>query len=415
MSRAALALAVLLLVPASVQAQGTASLYGRSCEAGDLVNCTVMGLIYETGAAGERDRARAAELYQRACDREVIAACRRLELAEEGATAPGPDDELVRVGYIADAYDGSPLGGAIVVIRGIAGIGDHRYIADQAGRVQLDPLPRGHHAVEVRRGGYQLTDGQIPIPWDNDFLILMERSSRQEEVDETVGGIFGQITEEGTDQGIADVDIVVTAGGRVRTLSNGEGRFLLTDLEPGPVVVELQRLGYQPRVVTVNIEAGRTMQIYATMAADPIELEPVEVTVGSPYLERSGFYRRAQGVAGTRFTYRDIARLNAVTVGDVMRRVAGVTVVSSPLGVGSEAISNRRRTGNATGECHLAPYFNGVPTVSFDLEIVPPEEIEALEVYQGASVPIQYLDQIQPIGATCGVVLIWTRDPRRPL
>jgi len=400
----------LLLVPGALHAQGTPSSYRQACEGGELIQCAVLGLIYETGAAGVRDATRALELYERACDLEVLSACKRLELSREGAMAPGPDDELVRVGYVADAYDGAPLGGAIVRVLGAQGVGEFRYVADEAGRIQVARLPRGSHKIQVQRGGYQVTDGNLPVPWDGDFLILMDRVGEDGAVAERVGGIFGQVTEDGSDRAIANVDIKVTAGGETRTISNNQGRFRLGGLEPGPVVVEFTRIGYEPRVATVNVEAGRTVEIYATMASQPVELEPLEVSVGSRYLERSGFYRRAETAAGDRFTHRDIARMNPTTVGDVLRRVPGVQVVSSQIGSSSEVLSSRR---GSSGRCRLMPYYNGTPTVSFQLELMPPEEIEALEVYQGASVPIEYMDSRQLFGERCGVILIWTRDAQR--
>jgi len=410
MSRWILLLAALLLAPGSLRAQGTPASYRRACEGGELIQCAVLGLIYETGAAGVRDASRALELYERACDREVLSACKRLELSREGAMAPGPDDELVRVGYVADAYDGAPLGGAVVRVRGSEGIGEFRYVADEAGRVQVARLPRGSHAIQVQRGGYQVTEGNLPVPWDGDFLILMDRVGEDAAAAERVGGVFGQVTEDGTDRGIANVDIRITAGGETRTLTNNQGRFRLGGLEPGPVVLELTRIGYAPRIVTINVEGGRTVEVYATMASQPIELDPVEVTVSSRYLERSGFYRRAESAAGERFTHRDIERMNPTSVGDILRRVPGVQVVSSQIGNYSEVLSSRR---DGSGRCRLMPYYNGTPTVSFELELMPPEEIEALEVYQGASVPIEYMDQRQLFGPRCGVILIWTRDPQR--
>jgi len=410
MSRGVTLLAALLLAPGALSAQGTPSAYRQACEGGELTECAVLGLIYETGAAGVRDVPRAIELYERACEREVLSACRRLELSREGAMFPGPDDELVRVGYVADAYDGAPLGGAIVRVRGVAGIGELSYVSDEAGRVQVARLPRGRHEIQVQRGGYQVTEGGLPVPWNGDFLILMDRVGEDEAAGDLLGGIFGQVTEDGTDRGIPNVDIKVTAGGETRTVSNNQGRFRLGGLEPGPVVVELTRIGYEPRVTTVTIEAGRTVEIYATMASQPFELEPIQVTVGSRYLERSGFYRRAESASGDRFTYRDIARMNPTSVGDVLRRVPGVQVVSSQIGNYSEVLSSRRAS---SGRCRLMPYYNGTPTVSFELELMPPEEIEALEVYQGASVPIEYMDQRQLFGPRCGVILIWTRDPQR--
>jgi hypothetical protein len=341
----------------------------------------------------------------------VASACTRLRLLEASGQPPQPEDELVRVGYVAAAYDGTPLGGAVVRVRGIPGVGERRYLSDASGRVVLDPLPRGRHLVDVQRGGYVHTEGEIPVPWDGDFLFLLEEV-RDEGDDGSLGRIFGQVVDEGTGVGIPDVDVSVVAGRTVRAISNRTGRFLIDDLSPGPVEVRLERLGYEPRTATLQVRGGRTVEVYASMTVEPIELEPVEVAVASRYLERSGFYQRVRNVSGDHFTYRDIERMSAQLVADVVRRAGGVTVASNQVGWGSEALSNRLAA-SADGRCRLRPYFNGVPTVDFNLELVPPDEIEALEIYQGPNVPIEYFDEMQRAGASCGVVLIWTRDPSR--
>jgi hypothetical protein len=411
---ALLALFALMIHPVGAEAQDTALRQQQACDGGDLVNCSVLGLIYQTGAAGVRDLDRATRLYERACGREVVAACRRLAFLESDVERDTPSDERVRIGYVADAYDGAPLGGAIVRVRGIPGVGERRYVSDVEGRVLLDPLPRGGHDVDVTRGGYARTEGVLPVPWDGDFLILMEEVA--EEVSVSTGSIFGHITTQGTESGISDVDVVVTGSARARAISNRDGRFLLADLPPGRVELRLERLGYEPRSVTVTVRRGRTLELYATMAVEPIDLEPVQVTVASRRLERSGFYARMRSVSGDRFTYREIEEMSPIDVADIVRRVGGVSVIATQIGFGSEAVSNRRRgADDGAGRCRLRPYHDGAPLVDYNLEVVAPDEIEAMEIYQGAEVPVQFLDDRPRSGPSCGVILIWTRDPRRPL
>lgn len=413
MYRALLLLGLLAFTPLGGGAQNPGLQHERACDGGDLVSCSVLGLIYQTGAGGPRDLERATQLYGEACARGVVAACRRLDFLQANDRETSSDDGLARVGYIADAYDGAPIGGAVVRVLGIRGSADRQYLSDAEGRVVLEPLPRGFYGLDVSSGGFARTEGTIPVPWDGDFLVLMEVVG--DDVATSTGGIYGQINVQGTETGVSDVDVTVSGSARARGISNREGRFQLTDLPPGPIELRLERLGYEPRTIEVTIQPGRTLELYATMTVEPVDLAPIEVNVSSRYLQRSGFYRRARFVSGSRFTYREIEGMNAVTVADVVRRVGGVSVVSPEIGFGSEAVSNRRRGVDAgAGRCRLRPYYNGTPTVDFNLELVPPDEIEAMEIYQGASVPVEYLDDTNRSGPSCGVVLLWTRDPRRP-
>ncbi|MDH3422387.1 MAG: carboxypeptidase regulatory-like domain-containing protein, partial [Gemmatimonadota bacterium] len=256
MHRTLLVVIAIAVTHVGAEAQATAARYERTCDGGDLVACTVVGLIYQTGAGGVQDLARATDLYRGSCDRGVMVACTWLEFVEDGGSATATDNERGRVGYVADAYDGTPLRGAIVLVRGVAGVGELRYLTDAVGRVAIDQLPRGRHPIEVRHGGYQRTEGELPVPWQTDFLILVERLVTEE--DSQVGQIFGQVTEEGTTDGIADVDITVRGGSTVRTISNRQGRFQLSGLEPGRVVVEFQRVGFETRRTMLTVQRGRT-------------------------------------------------------------------------------------------------------------------------------------------------------------
>ena len=196
----------------------------------------------------------------------------------------------------------------------------------------------------------------------------------------------------------------------VRTVSDPQGRFTLTGLEPGSMEVRFTRLGFAPRTTSLVVRPGRTVVINGSMSARPIELEPIEVTVGSSYLERSGFYRRARSASGARFTRRDVDVFDPQVVSDLLSRVPGVTVRLGPRGA---EVANRRRINLGDGgSCHLLPYLDGMPMFDWDFDLVLPVDIEGVEVYQGSGAPIEYRNIIEPDGTyPCGVVLIWTRRP----
>src|SRR5262245_23819396 len=105
--------AVALLASERAAAQNVQETYRRGCEGGEVASCTLLGLIYETGAGGQRDLPRAMELYGRACDFGIEVGCTRLALAQ--ATPPPPPDEdgFVRYGQVADSETGAPIPQAV--------------------------------------------------------------------------------------------------------------------------------------------------------------------------------------------------------------------------------------------------------------------------------------------------------------
>jgi hypothetical protein len=218
------------------------------------------------------------------------------------------------------------------------------------------------------------------------------------------GRVVGQVTDGGT-QTISDVDVTVVGQDGVRAISNPQGRFALMNLEPGLVHVRFTRIGYAPRTATLVVQPGRTSQITAAMAPEAIELAPIEVTVRSQFLERSGFYEREQQGLGRHFDREELDRVVVFQISDALQRIPGLRLSDPRNNVGQPqyAINPRVRTA-ANGVCIMELYVDGVRQFDPDLNRYPPDWIEAMEVYTGASAPAQY-SGLNP----CGVVLLWSR------
>jgi hypothetical protein len=400
--RLLLAVALLSVSAPALAAQDLLRTHRRACDGGEIRMCTVLGLIYESGAAGDRDMERAMELYQRACDQEIAAGCARLALAQAAPPVGTRENGYVRVGYIADSESGAPVSEAVVEIP-LLGI---RLLADEAGRVDFGRLPRGRHTVTAGRLGYIRVEGDLPVPWDTDFMMLLDRTVQDE--GERVGGIFGRVKEEGTGRDLQYVDITLAGNPPIQLVTGVDGRFSLSGLDPGPVDVTFALIGYEPRTTTIAIEPGETIELHATLSTQAIELEPIEVLVGSRYLDRNGFYRRSRQAIGTQFTRRDLIELDPIDVTEVLLRAPGVEMQVGRNG--SHPVSSRREGAIGQGACRLRVYIDGVSLFEFDIGTLRPDDLEGIEVYHGASVPVEYQRLVDPDGVyPCGAVLVWTR------
>jgi hypothetical protein len=370
-----------------------AVLFQRACEGGLLVGCTNLGFMYEVGSGVPQDLSRAVGLYQVACEGGEMLGCRGIEtVVQTGGSEPV--ELFAKSGQIGDTETGDALSGAIIEVPEL-GI---RTTSDASGRFELIGLPEGRYSLRAERLGYEMLFGQLEVPGNPEFLVLLTPTI----VDDPLapGRVTGLVTEEGGNRGLSDVEIVVLGQTEARTISNGRGRFNLRDLEPGLAEIRFTRLGYAPRTATLIVQPGIAVELTATMFTQPIELEAIEVTVRSSYLERVGFYRRA-GRWGRQFTRQDLDDINPMFVSDLIRRVPGVRI---RYGLnGAEAV-NRRRTSMSLGACALTVYVDGVRQFSNDLEGFPPEWLEAAEVYTGPGVPIEYR-----FFSACGVVLLWTQ------
>jgi Carboxypeptidase regulatory-like domain/TonB-dependent Receptor Plug Domain len=404
-SRLALALGLLCLGwHEAAAAQNALDVHQRQCDGGELASCTVLGLIYETGAAGVRDLDRAQALYRRACDREIHAACVRLELLQD-STVTSQRDTDHRIGRVADAVTGAPVGGAVVTVADL----DVRVVTDAAGRVDLGVLPRGRYRISVERFGYESFRGELPVPWATEFLMLVNQSEAAEAP--TVGRVFGRVTKADSGEGLADVEVTLQTPKPITVITDAEGRFVIPALDPGTFDIRFSMLGFGTRTTSITVEAGQTVEVYPTMSPQAIELAPIEVTVGSSYLDRTGFYTRArtQG-GGSTFTRADVERIAPITVADLVSRAPGVSILQTRQG--SQVLGRRSVARGDT--CTLRPWLDGVPMFNtFSIDELQPQDIDAIEIYQGASIPIQFRDLRSPDRVyACGVVLIWTRRDR---
>jgi hypothetical protein len=217
------------------------------------------------------------------------------------------------------------------------------------------------------------------------------------------GRIVGRVTEEGrTNRGISDVEVTLLGPGRPSTLTNGGGWFDLKDLEPGRVEIRFAHLGYGSRTTTLIVQSGRTVEVNAPMSTQPIELEGIEVTVRSRYLERVGFYRRTLRF-GKQFTSADLDAMNAVYLSDVLFRVPGVTMRYGPNG--AQAVNRRGRSFRNPYGCTMPVYLDNVIMRGFDLDGFNPGSFDAVEIYRGLNTPVEYGGAFN----TCGVILLWTK------
>jgi hypothetical protein len=421
-----LALSALALTGAAASAQDAASRYGDACDDGDLAACTLLGLMYERGAGVAADPNRAAGLYEAACEGGQLRACINLGLLLEGgrgvgrnpvraaslyrqvcaggeamgcdllaqlerAAATGGLGQFRKTGRVEDAESGNALRDAVVEVPSL-GI---RVVSDAAGVVDLGRLPEGKYGVVAERFGYEGVTGEVEVPGNADFVVQLFSASVGDPF--APGRIVGRVLAEDGSEGLANVDV---SGGdpEVRALSGTEGRFALERVPGGLVEVRFAHLGYEPRSTQVVLQPGATVEMTVNLATRAIELAPIEVSVRSRYLERSGFYRRAQQGWGTHFSPEDIARIDPIYTSDLIRgRVPGVRVVYAR---GETYAVSRRAESFTMGTCRLAVYVDGVPTFDDQLDRLSPQWIEAMEVYHGSGTPIEY--------GGCGVVLVWT-------
>jgi TPR repeat protein len=377
------------------------SLYRRACDAGEALGCFNLGTSYEGGVGVPQDVVTAVASFQRACAAGLQIGCERLPDTARDQSQPIDSSVVATFGRVADAETEEPIQNAIVDITEL-GI---RLVTDEDGRVDLPDLPVGRYTIRAEAAGFSVTEGALRVPGEADFLVLLEHGLVADA--DAPGRLIGRITDE-EGRIVTDVDVNIVNRLTGRAISNQQGRFVIDDIAPGLAEVRFERLGYEPRTSSVVVHPGRTLEVAAQMSTEPIPLEPIQVvTVRSEYLERTGFYDRGVRHWGTQLGPEELENLVFERPSDLVNQIPGIALQNTRSVGRKPDIVSRQRYGATEAGCALDIYLDGQRIVDFNVDDIPPNQLEAVEVFQGLDVPIQFRRQSSQTG--CGVFLMWTR------
>ncbi len=181
-----------------------------------------------------------------------------------------------------------------------------------------------------------------------------------------------------------------------------QGRFLVSELEPGSLILVVSFLGTTSEPMEVRLNEGELERvlIYMDVALEPIT---AEIARSQRPGKLRGFYRRMDSEQGYFITRSDIEDRQPRRMTDMLRRVPGVEVGRADLGPVGVSMGRGRA-------CPIQYFVDGIRAPFFDIDNVLPDDVAGVEIYPGvARIPIQFRYQ-----ATCGAIVIWTRDPSEP-
>jgi hypothetical protein len=220
--------------------------------------------------------------------------------------------------------------------------------------------------------------------------------------------LIGRVTDS-AGVGLVGAEVTLFKSESIRAITGDSGQFRLAGLVPGTSVFNVRRIGFEPASFTAVLRAGRTHRATMPLTASAASLPTVAVSdtaVNSHWLD--AFDRRKNNSRGTFFNRTDIVRKGARMGSDIVRSVPGVRVSPIRGGGGNQVIMTR---GSGARACIPTMYVQGLP-YSGMLDDFSADDIEALEVYVGVSeIPPEFDKNGKGI---CGVIVVWTRDPRKP-
>jgi hypothetical protein len=317
------------------------------------------------------------------------------ESARRTCEPPLTAGQAAVTGRVTDTATKLPLQQATVQVEWEAGGRQRRMEAetDTTGTYLVCALPADTR-VSVR-AQFGRANERTPVD-----LVEGQTSSADMELDAPRSRVGGRVVEAGTSRGIAHAELRVE-GSPVQAVSGSDGSFQLPDLPAGDYRLSTSHLGFGTRTDSVRVEYGAIM-IY-TVSLDPaaIPLPPVTVDVRVIALEQNGFYERQERGPGTFLTRSNWDSRGILVPSDILRNLPGVRVSAGRFG---NVVYDR-------SSCAFRYFIDGArvgPT--FQIDDIPAEWIEALEVYRGpAQVPGRFTMPTSTARANCGVIVIWTK------
>ncbi|HET7232311.1 MAG TPA: carboxypeptidase-like regulatory domain-containing protein [Longimicrobium sp.] len=193
--------------------------------------------------------------------------------------------------------------------------------------------------------------------------------------------------------------------------SMGVARF--RNVPPGPLLVQIRKLGFGTERFSVVVPARDTLAIEVDLQTEAVRLAEVRATARyNSSLRNTGFFERQASGLGSYATRQQWEGRGRLEFSDVVRRMRGVRVARTS--DGRTVLLPSRPLASMSGCTTAQLYVDGVLT-PFDPrhddvnQLIGLAEIEAVEVYAGgAQAPAQY----NATGSSCAVVLIWRKGER---
>lgn len=243
------------------------------------------------------------------------------------------------------------------------------------------------------------------------FLGSLPSSLMALQIQDRGGGsvVRGRVTEHETGRPLPGAAVSLAAGpggtlGIGTRVTGPDGSFLFRRVPPGSYRLLVTLIGYREKEDTLHVSPDSDLDLSLALSVSPIRLEALVVVSerrGPWFLE--GFQERRETRFGYFFDRGDIDRRKPPYTTDLFRTVPGARVMpSGPFG----------QTVRLRGGCQPSLWVDGLPLATAEGmdDILPVMDLEAVEVYHGVNLPVQFGSN------PCGAIVVWTRrgEPAPP-
>jgi hypothetical protein len=214
----------------------------------------------------------------------------------------------------------------------------------------------------------------------------------------------------------------------VSTTTDSSGRFALEQLAAGTHQLVVRLIGFAPLTTAISTSGMADDEHELRLVPAPAALSKVDVVTTGVDRRLTLFEtHRTSNYGGAFLTTEQLLRERGRPFADVLQSVAGADIVRGRGGAayfatrrGYDSFMNMpkarpadRARGASSGLCYAAVVVNNVFVYRgdddedmFDVNLLPPDDIIAVEVYKGgATMPLEY----NSTRKTCGLLVLYTK------
>lgn len=211
------------------------------------------------------------------------------------------------------------------------------------------------------------------------------------------GEITGVVTDQSSNQTLPGVNVVIQ-GTQQGASSNVDGRFTISNVDPGTYTLVASFVGYEERAIDdVSVAAGETTELNISLVPSTVQLDEV-VAVGYG-VQREEDVTSAVGSVGEE-DFLSGAPRDAASLID--GQIAGLNIQQTTGDPTESSEISLRGTTTLQGDTDPLILIDGVPG---DLNTVAPQQIKSVDVLKGGSAAAIYGTR-----ASNGVILITTKE-----
>jgi len=244
------------------------------------------------------------------------------------APAQQPDVVVPPLKGNVRSVGGFPLADAEVSVEGITA----SVRTDARGDFSVANVPRGIHAISVRRIGYLPAVAEVDVPQNGKALTLVLVPARTEldtvKVRARVNVLAGVVVDE-HDRPIAGAEVALV-GDRLRAsdTTGTDGWFTFGAVRSGPVVLHVLKRGYVGHAQSVNLRDWRGVVVHMTTIDTTLSKSRQSILSGLGNTARHVWQETQarldrRNVQAVIITSEELAPLRDLPLGDAITRVPG--------------------------------------------------------------------------------------------